>query len=241
MKKPLIGITGSCLYETSQSLFAGYERMYTNADYVNAVTAAGGVPLMLPIIDDEAAIERQIENLLGIIIMGGHDVEPHFYNEEPLPCLGELLPKRDVYELKLIKAARALKKPILGICRGMQLLNVAFGGSLYQDLSLIKRNIQIKHDQDTRPQERTHSIKIEDNSVMQKVFGKEDMVNSYHHQAVKTLAKDFKITAYAPDGIVEAIEYTGDCFIMGVQFHPEMTAAVHKPSLDLFKEFIGHC
>ncbi|UTC74774.1 gamma-glutamyl-gamma-aminobutyrate hydrolase family protein [Treponema sp. OMZ 792] len=241
MKKPIIGITGSCLYEPSAGLFAGYERMYTNTDYVNAVLAAGGVPLMLPIINDEEAVRQQIENLSGIIIMGGYDVEPHFFNEEPLSCLGEILPKRDIYELKLIKAARALKKPILGICRGMQLLNVAFGGSLYQDLSLIKRNIQIKHDQDTRPQERTHSIKIEDNSVMQKVFGKEDMVNSYHHQAVKTLAKDFKITAYAPDGIVEAIEYTGDCFIMGVQFHPEMTAAVHKPSLDLFKEFIGHC
>ena len=87
MKKPLIGITGSCLYETSQSLFAGYERMYTNADYVNSVLAAGGVPLMLPIIDDEDAIQRQLENLSGIIIMGGHDVEPHFFNEEPLSCL----------------------------------------------------------------------------------------------------------------------------------------------------------
>lgn len=241
MKKPLIGITGSCLYETSQSLFAGYERMYTNADYVNSVLAAGGVPLMLPIIDDEDAIKLQLENLSGIIVMGGHDVEPHFFNEEPLSCLGEILPKRDVYELRLIKAAKALKKPILGICRGMQILNVAFGGSLYQDLSLIKRDIQIQHVQKARPQERTHSIKTEAASIMQKVFGKEDMVNSYHHMAVKDLAKDFKITAYAPDGVVEAIEYIGECFMMGVQFHPEMTAAVHKASLDLFKEFISHC
>ena len=102
--------------------------------------------------------------------MGGHDVEPHFFNEEPLSCLGEILPKRDVYELRLIKAAKALKKPILGICRGMQILNVAFGGSLYQDLSLIKRDIQIQHVQKARPQERTHSIKTEAASIMQKVF-----------------------------------------------------------------------
>ncbi|UTC76897.1 gamma-glutamyl-gamma-aminobutyrate hydrolase family protein [Treponema sp. OMZ 799] len=241
MKKPIIGITGSCLYEPSAGLFAGYERMYTNTDYVNAVLAAGGVPLMLPIINDEEAVRQQIENLSGIIIMGGYDVEPHFFNEEPLSCLGEILPKRDIYELKLIKAAKALKKPILGICRGMQILNVAFDGSLYQDLSLIKRDIQIQHVQKARPQERTHSIKTEANSIMQKVFGKEDMVNSFHHMAVKELAKDFKVTAHAPDGIVEAIEYTGDGFMMGVQFHPEMTAAVHKPSLDLFKEFINHC
>lgn len=240
MKKPLIGITASCLYESSQGLFLGYERMYTNTDYVNAVLEAGGVPVMLPIVDGEA-IRKQAESIDGIIIMGGHDVQPHCFHEEPLSCLGEVLPKRDIYETELIKIAKELKKPIFGICRGMQILNVVFGGSLYQDLSLIKRDIQIQHVQKARPQVRTHSVITEEGSVMQKIFGKEDMVNSFHHMAVKEPAKDFKITAKAPDGVVEAIEYTGSLYMIGVQFHPEMTALTHKPSLGLFTEFIGNC
>lgn len=241
MKKPIIGITGSCLYESAQSLFLGYERMYTNADYVNAVIAAGGVPVVLPIVQDEEAIKLQAETVDGIIIMGGHDVSPVYFNEEPLSCLGEVLPKRDVYEFALIKTFQNIKKPIFGICRGMQILNVAFGGSLYQDLSLAKRDIQIQHVQKAKPTVRTHSIETQENSVMRKLFGKNDTVNSFHHMAVKDTAKGFSITAWAPDGIAEAIEYSGDMYILGVQFHPEMLAASHKPSLDLFKEFIGHC
>ena len=241
MSKPVIGITGSCLFEGSAGLFAGYERMYTNADYVNAVLAAGGVPVMLPIIEDEKAVKVQAESVAGIIVMGGYDVDPHFFGEEPLYCLGEVLPKRDVYETALIKSARKLKKPIFGICRGMQIMNVVFGGSLYQDISLIQRDIQIQHTQKARPTTRTHGIVTEEGSVMRKLFGKKDTVNSFHHMALKDIAKDFAVTARAPDGIVEAIEYTGEEYLMGVQFHPEMTARCHKPSQDLFTEFVKHC
>lgn len=241
MKRPFIGITGSCLYEEKQKLFLGYERMYTNADYVNAVIAAGGVPIMLPIIEDNEAIAIQAEHIDGLIVMGGHDVMPMYFNEEPLSCLGEVLPKRDAYEIELLKAMTGMKKPVFGICRGFQILNVVFGGSLYQDISLAERSIQIQHNQQARPNVRTHSIETKKGSIMQKCFGATDTVNSYHHLAVKEVAKNFTVTAWAPDGIIEAIEYSGDSYIMGVQFHPEMLAANHTPSLNLFKEFITRC
>ncbi len=241
MKKPVIGITSSCLYEKTQPLFIGYERIYTNADYVCTVIAAGGVPVILPIIENKDAIKIQAESIDGIVVMGGHDVSPALFNEEPLSCLEEVLPKRDNYEIELIKTVKEMKKPILGICRGFQILNVIFGGSLYQDISLAKRDMQIQHRQKAAPDVRTHSIETKDASVMRKIFGKTNKVNSYHHMAVKDIAKDFSATAWAPDGIIEAIEYLGDSFIVGVQFHPEMLAKNHKPSLHLFKEFIETC
>ncbi len=126
MKKPLIGITASCLYESSSPLFLGYERMYTNTDYINAVSKAGGVPFILPILEDKNLIKAQTESLDGIIIMGGYDVSPQFFNEEPISKLDRILPKRDIYELALIETARDSKIPLFGICRGLQILNVAF-------------------------------------------------------------------------------------------------------------------
>lgn len=241
MKKPLIGITASCIYESSQKLFLGYERMYTNADYVNAVIAAGGIPVILPIVEDIEMIKNQVAAVDGVIIMGGHDVMPQFFDEEPLSCNGEILPKRDVYEMSLIKTSFDINKPIFGICRGLQIINVAFGGSLYQDISLIKRDIQIQHVQKADPKIRTHSIKTESNSILRKTFGETEMVNSFHHMAINKVADNFAVTAKAPDGVIEAIEYKGDHYIVGVQFHPEMLAYDHEPSLNLFKEFVAKC
>lgn len=241
MNKPLIGITGSVLFETAAGLFSGYERMYTNADYVHAVHEADGIPIMLPIVLDTNVIESYAHTIDGLVIMGGYDVDPYYFNEEPLNCLGEILPKRDIFELDLIKAVHAARKPIFGICRGMQILNVAFGGSLYQDISLINRSVAVQHSQKARPTVRTHSITTEDGSMMAQVFGQKDMVNSFHHMAVKDLAEDFKATAKAPDGIIEAIEYTGGLCMVGVQFHPEMLAATHPASQMLFNEFVRRC
>jgi glutamine amidotransferase class-I domain protein len=238
MKKPIIGITGSILFESASGLFAGYERMYTNADYVTSVLNAGGIPLMMPALEDEKAIKAQLAAVDGVIVMGGYDVDPVYFNEEPLSCLGEILPKRDIFELALLKEAMKIKKPVLGICRGMQIMNVCFGGSLYQDISLIKRDILIQHNQKARPTCRTHSISTEDDSVMRRLFSKEDKVNSYHHMALKDIAKDFRVTAKAPDGIVEAIEYSKGGFMMGVQFHPEMLAQTHEASRKLFEELV---
>lgn len=236
MSRPIIGITGSSLFEGA-GLFSGYERLYTNKDYVDSVLRAGGVPLMLPTIEDTEVIKQQLEAIDALIIMGGYDVDPQFFGEEPLSCLGELFPKRDVFEIALLREAYQVKKPVLGICRGMQIMNVCFGGTLYQDISLIKRDILIQHNQKARPACRTHSIITEDSSIMRGVYGKEDKVNSYHHMAIKDVAKDFVASSKAPDGIIESIEHK-DGLIMGVQFHPEMLSSTHEASQKLFDHLI---
>ncbi len=243
MQNPIIGLTATCLYESSQKLFLGYERIYVNADYINAVSNAGGAPIILPLVADEEQLQAQIKNLDGIILTGGYDLSPSFFNENHLEYLGEIMPKLDRYELKIIELACKHKIPLFGICRGHQLLNAYFGGTLYQDItSEVTRNLKIQHDQKAGPTVRTHLIKTTKNSLIEKIYGAEEMVNSFHHMAIKKLAQGFKATALAPDGIIEAIENINrDHFIMGVQFHPEMTAATHRPSLELFKEFIRNC
>ena len=236
MKKVIVGITGSSLFEGA-GLFAGYERLYTNKDYVDSVLRAGAAPIMLPTIEDEETIMRQLDAIDALIVMGGYDVDPSFFGEEPLNCLGEVFPKRDIFEIALLKEAIKRGIPTLGICRGMQIMNVCFGGSLYQDISLIKRDILIQHNQKARPFTPTHSIKMEEGTIMKEVFGKEERVNSYHHMAVNRVAKDFIVSSRAPDGIIESIEHK-DGLMMGVQFHPEMLSAKYPSVQNLFNTLV---
>lgn len=236
MKKPVIGISGSIMKDSSGD-FAGYERAYVNNDYIESVVRAGGIPYIIPLVENEEVIKEQAKFIDGLIMSGGQDVNPILFNEEPCKELGEILPKRDKFDICLIKEVANLKKPILGICRGEQIMNVAFGGSLFQDLKFSEGSY-IKHNQKKLPNFATHSVKIIEGSKLYEILGGETLINSFHHLSVKEVAPGFKIVGYAKDGIVEAIEKDGENFIVGVQWHPEMLSKDYENMAKIFEVLV---
>ena len=235
-RKPIIGISSSIIVDDSGS-FAGYKRAYVNKDYVDAVVRAGGVPLIIPFTTNKEVIISQAQLIDGLILSGGHDINPYNYGQEPSQKIGEIFPERDIYEMILLEESKKRDIPILGICRGFQLINVAAGGTLYQDLSLIPGNI-LKHNQVSNPTLKTHKIEIKKNSFISSIFGKETMVNSFHHQAIDKVANDFIVVARASDGVVEAIEHKTYKFLVAVQWHPEMLAVNCEKARVLFSKFV---
>lgn len=238
-RKARIGVSGSIIVDDG-GMFPGYERSYVNDDYIKSVIKAGGIPVIIPLIKSEKDIKEQLDMVDGIIISGGHDVNPLLYGEEPSQKLGGILPKRDDFDINLIRLAMEAKKPILGICRGHQLLNVVNGGSLYQDLSFIE-GCYIKHNQASLSNIPTHTIKIKKGTKLREILGEETMCNSFHHLAIKEVAKGFIASAVSKDGIVEAIEHEGEEFVMGVQWHPEMMSAENKNMLSIFTKLVEAC
>ena len=216
--KPVIGITSS--FNWSQGMYALGEA------YVESIEKAGGMPLILPS-TKEADFEQTISMVDGVLLSGGVDLDPQIYGEQPMPKMGAVDPKRDYQEIQLAKMALEKKRPLLAICRGIQVLNVAAGGTLVQDIytqvsNPIKHAWYVAGNYEAPPGHPTHSINVEKDSRLFKIFGKQVLeVNSFHHQAVKKTGGDFKATAWTEDGVIEAIEYQGKEFIMGVQWHPE--------------------
>lgn len=236
MVKPIIGVSGSVIIE-EKGLLLGIERAYVNNDYLSSVEKAGGIPIILPVVDEEETIKRYIDMVDGLILSGGHDVNSILYGQEPMGKLTKVWPKRDKFDGLLIKYALKANKPILGICRGMQIINVVFGGSLYQDMSYMETDY-LKHQQETNISVPTHTINVEKGSVLHQMLGDNVLVNTLHHQAIKDLGHGFTISARSADGIIEAIENMGDNFIMGLQFHPEMLTSEYDYALNIFKKFI---
>ncbi|WP_156299354.1 gamma-glutamyl-gamma-aminobutyrate hydrolase family protein [Streptobacillus canis] len=231
MKNVLIGVTSSLRYE-NEGVFSGLGETYISESYINSVTRSEAVPVVLPVNDNIEVIRKYAEMIDGLLVTGGYDVTPSLYGQDPHKLLGATLLKRDVFEMKLIKEVFRLGKPILGICRGLQLLNVTFGGTLYQDISQHEKEV-IQHTQKTRFNLPSHFIQIED--VLKDMYGRDEIyVNSYHHQAIDKLADDFKVIAKASDGIIEAIKYKDNKnFILALQWHPEVLED-SKPIFDLF-------
>lgn len=234
--RPIIGISGSLTIE-QEGIFSGYKRCYVSNDYISAVVRAGAIPYVLPIIEDEEILKAQIDNIDGLILTGGHDVSPLVWGEEPLKNIGNLLPERDDFDIKLARFAVEKDKPLLGICRGHHILNVAFGGSLYQDIDYAEESF-IKHNQNAYYDVPTHSIEIYDKSKLYSILGCKSMVNSFHHLAIKDIAKGFKVSAVSKDGIIEAIEKTGKEFVIGVQWHPEMMSFKCKQMQKIFDALV---
>ena len=235
--KPIIGISGSIIVDDG-GMFPGYKRAYVNDDYIKAISLAGGVPLIIPMVSDEEVIKNQLENVDGLLLSGGHDVNPLLYGEEPSQKLGGILPERDWFDCKLIEFAMKMKKPILGICRGHQIINVANGGTLYQDLSFVE-GCYVKHNQGSLSNVPTHTVEVNKDTKLHEILGDKVLTNSFHHLAVNKVAPGFKASAIAMDGVVEAIETEGEEFVVGIQWHPEMMARENEKMLNIFKRLVG--
>lgn len=239
MKKPFIGIT--CNYmiaETQMSL--GQERNFVSKEMIDAVIEAGGVPVLIPIMNREEDILDIMDLINGIILSGGYDVNPIYYGEEPSKSVGFTYTPRDLFELFIVKAAIEKDMPILGISRGQQIMTVAFGGKLYQDLDQ-NENSYINHMQRSNINDIGHYVDIKKGSKLYKIFGTERLlVNSFHHQAAKSVPRYFQVTAMSSDGIIEAMEHESKP-IMSVQWHPEIMIEKHPVMLKIFEEFIKWC
>lgn len=239
-KTPVIGI----------SAYSESGQCRVNMTYVNSVRMAGGVPLVIPVTGDMDQINAVLEAVDGILMTGGEDFDPlKWFGEEPVRGLGEVVPERDDYDVKLVRAAVAKGIPVLGICRGEQLLAVAFGGSLWQDIPSQIPSSYVKHRQSpTTGTVGTHSISIEKGSLLAKILGKEKaVVNTFHHQAIKDVPKGLKVVATSADGIIEAVERSGKlagfadggAMILGLQFHPEVITNGGNPEfLPIFKKLV---
>lgn len=224
---PIIGVTPSFDHES--------QRYMLSPNYTAGVRAAGGVPVILPYADD-VAVERLLGVVDGILLSGGVDVDPVHFQEEPLPQLGRVCPDRDRAELLLTRRVLAAGLPILGICRGAQLLNVAAGGSLFQDIPTQVKS-GFKHSQTAPRWHPTHGVELEAGSITRRLLGVPSIrVNSFHHQAVSRPAPGFAVTARAGDGVIEAIEGPG--FAVGIQWHPEMMWETDQRFLGLFQGLV---
>lgn len=178
------------------------------------------IPVILPVLPGKLA-KASLDGLDGLIIPGGHDIAAEFLNENPSPELGPTYSPRDAFEFPIVKAAVKQHLPLLGICRGAQVINVALGGTIYQDLpSEYEKDGLLQHSQRTKGDLPTHTVKIDPTSQLGKDLGPTAFVNSRHHQALKDVAPNLKVIAQAPDGVIEAVE-NKDASIQAVQWHPE--------------------
>ncbi|HEU5314930.1 MAG TPA: gamma-glutamyl-gamma-aminobutyrate hydrolase family protein [Chloroflexota bacterium] len=233
---PLIGITGH-VTETA----AGRKVVAANEPYVTAVRLAGGFPVLLPPVYDRAQIDEALAHVDGVLLTGGKDVDPAHYGETILNSHVAPEPERDAYELPLAVAAYQRAAPLLGICRGMQVINVALGGSLWQDLPA-QVPTALPHYQKVARDEMTHQVEVEQDSLVGDLTvrgnGRLLPANSFHHQAARSIAPSLVAVAHAPDGVVEAVEAPDRDYLIGVQWHPEHLAATHDPHRRIFEGLV---
>lgn len=209
--------------------------------YMDGVAAAGGIPVVLPLTADEETLAQLAEQCDGFLFTGGHDVSPALYGQEPLPVCGACCAERDAMERVLLEKALAADKAVLGICRGIQFLNAALGGTLYQDLPT-QAPSKTEHHQKPPYHLPVHSVTLVKGAPLQRLLDKERLaVNSYHHQAVRDLSSHLQPMAYAEDGLVEAVYAPAHTFVWAVQWHPEFSWAVDADSRKIFAAFVNAC
>lgn len=230
--KPIIGLTAI------DTVMEDLEFYKTNKAYIDAILEAGGIPVEIPACGNPEELDRLADMLDGFLSPGGYDVAPLFYGEEPCRQVVFTRSMDDEFEFSLVKKMAQRGKPILGICRGLQVINVAFGGSLWQDIpsQLPESN---GHLMKGPRYESYHSVELEPGSRLAQIFGSETLqTNTFHHQAVKDLAPGFKASAHAKDGVVEGIEHESQ-YIVAVQWHPEGMFQVKPQFARIFQDFVA--
>jgi putative glutamine amidotransferase len=218
----------------------GAERTGLNSAYVRSVVAAGGVPLVLSPLMGHSYAARALDGVDGLVLTGGEDVDPSWYNAELSPRTNPPDRDRDLFELALFAAARQRELPILGICRGIQLVNVALGGTLYQDLPS-ERPGPVDHNRSGARADRSHAIRLTPGSLAAEALGATALrVNSFHHQGVRDLAPKLVATGWSEDDLIEVVESAaGEPWVLAVQWHPEeMHADAHAPDRGLFAALV---
>ncbi|MCI8350715.1 MAG: gamma-glutamyl-gamma-aminobutyrate hydrolase family protein [Oscillospiraceae bacterium] len=232
MKKPLIGLV--------PLVDEGRESYWMLPGYMTGVEQAGGVPVMLPLTSDREALRRLAEGLDGFLLTGGHDVSPAVYGAPVSPLCGACCPGRDAMEGLLLRLALEKDKPVLGICRGIQFLNAALGGTLYQDLPA-ERPSEVVHHQEPPYDQPSHPVAPLPGTPLEKLMGAGALpVNSCHHQGLKDLAPGLSPMATAEDGLVEAVWMPGARFVWAVQWHPEFAFRT-EASRRIFGTFVAAC
>ena len=231
--EPIIGISCAVSEDGKQS--------YLKNKYYTSIREAGGIPVLIPVLDDDEFIGKIVGLIDGILLAGGPDVEPKYYGEVTSEYIKRFDAKRDLVEIKLVRTAFAHGKPMLGICRGVQVINVALGGSLHQDIYAFA-DAKFNHKQIEPRNCATHKVDVSDCSILRGIYKSAELnVNSFHHQTVKDIADNFIATAFSPDGLIEGIEHIGKVFIVGVQWHPEDMTADYPEHKLLFKAFVEKC
>lgn len=235
MKKPIIGVT--------PSIEKDEKNYFINRDNAKVIEEMGGIPFILPHSLDEENIMQIAEMIDGLYLTGGNDIDPTFFGEEPHPNLGTINPSRDFFEDELIQQILQQDKPILGVCRGAQIVNVSLGGTMYQDIYAQIDQELLQHSQNAPVHHGSHFVKVTDGSLLHKIVGTDTLrVNSRHHQANKTEGKGLVFSGIANDGVVEAVESKEHRFVLGVQWHPEnLIQAGCQASQKIFAAFIKAC
>jgi len=220
--RPVIGVTPDEGLTDQRPGRPSRPRYELKRAYTEAISAAGGVPIVLPYLEEASAIDQLVGLIDGLVVTGGaFDVPPDEYGAAPHPRLGPLNPGRTRFERLILEAALAAGRPVLGVCGGMQLLNVLRGGTLIQDIASEHPDAGL-HEQPHDPREVSHSVAVERGTLLARLCGATIQVNTTHHQAIGRVGRGLVISARAPDGIVEAIEDPSAPFVLGVQWHPEL-------------------
>ena len=231
--RPVVGIV-PLVDETKDSL-------WMLPGYMNGITEAGGLPIILPLTSDKDSISQLLDSVDGVLLTGGHDVDPKLYGEEPIPECGAVCGERDSMESELLSQALERNMPILGICRGIQFLNAYLGGTLYQDLP-VQHSSEIEHHQNPPYDVPVHEVAVTKDSGLFRLLSKESLsVNSYHHQAVKDKADCLSVMAVSEDGLVEAVEMPDKKFVWALQWHPEFSYLKDDDCRKVFEEFVRKC